>query len=75
MAEIEACIHRKELDEVPKYLTDRWLEQTTLFGSAIAVRNGIEAWFDAGVKTPIIVPSDVQGGQFRTFEEFFAIWD
>ncbi|MEJ2133032.1 MAG: LLM class flavin-dependent oxidoreductase [Gammaproteobacteria bacterium] len=60
--------------DVPKYLTDEWLADTTLFGSASKVRDGIEAWFDAGIKTPIIVPSSASGGQLQAFEEFFAIW-
>jgi len=38
------------------------------------VRDGIEAWFDAGIKTPIIVPSSAVGNQMKAFEEFFAIW-
>ncbi len=55
-------------------LTDRWLADTTLFGSKNKVRDGIEAWFDAGIKTPIIVPSSAVGNQLKAFEEFFAIW-
>jgi alkanesulfonate monooxygenase SsuD/methylene tetrahydromethanopterin reductase-like flavin-dependent oxidoreductase (luciferase family) len=39
------------------------------------VRDGIEAWFDAGIKTPIIVPSSAVGNQLKAFEEFFAIWN
>ena len=53
---------------------DRWLADTTLFGSKSKVRDGIEAWFDAGIKTPIIVPSSAVGNQLKAFEEFFAIW-
>ena len=53
---------------------NRWLADTTLFGRPAQVREGIEAWFDAGIKTPIIVPSSTNGGQFRAFEEFFGIW-
>ena len=45
------------------FLTDRWLADTTLFGTAEMVRDGVEAWFDAGIKTPIIVPSSASGGQ------------
>jgi alkanesulfonate monooxygenase SsuD/methylene tetrahydromethanopterin reductase-like flavin-dependent oxidoreductase (luciferase family) len=56
-------------------LSDRWLADTTLFGSASDVRQGIEAWFDAGIKTPIIVPSAVAGGQMQAMDEFFALWD
>ncbi len=75
MEGIERCIENNDLDRVPFFLTDRWLADTTLFGSATDVREGIEAWFDAGVKTPIIVPSAVTGGQFQAFDEFLEIWD
>ena len=74
MTAVEAALADKDLDRVPACLSDRWLADTTLFGSASAVRDGIEAWFDAGIKTPIIVPSAVKGGQFQAFEEFFGIW-
>ena len=46
-----------------------------VFGSASEVREGVEAWFDAGIKTPIIVPSAVAGGQMQAMEEFFNLWD
>ena len=75
MAGVEAAIAAGEPGRVPDCLSDRWLADTTLFGSAAEVREGIEAWFDAGVKTPIIVPSSANGGQFAAFEEFFSIWD
>lgn len=75
MEGVEECMRENDLDRVPQFLTDRWLADTTLFGTASQVREGIEAWFDAGVKTPIIVPSAVAGGQFQAFEEFFGIWD
>ena len=63
------------LDLIPDALSDRWLADTTLFGTPSQVRDGIEAWFDSGIKCPIIVPSAIQGGQFQAFEEFFSIWD
>ena len=75
MAGVEAAMEAGEFDRVPDALSDRWLADTTLFGSAAEVRDGIEAWFDAGIKTPIIVPSFANGGQFVAFEEFFSIWD
>ena len=55
--------------------SDRWLADTTLFGSAAEVREGIEEYFDIGIKTPIIDPSSANGGQFVAFGEFFAIRD
>ena len=63
------------MEQVAASLSDRWLADTTLFGSAAKVREGIEAWFDAGVKTPIIVPSAVSGGQMAALQQFFDIWD
>ena len=74
MEGVEECMESNDLDRVPHFLTDRWLSDTTLFGTASQVRDGIEAWFEAGIKTPIIVPSAVTGGQFQAFEEFFGIW-
>ena len=74
MDAVAAALAAKDFARVPECLTDRWLADTTLFGSAAEVREGIEAWFDAGVKTPIIVPSSTGGGQMQAFEEFFAIW-
>jgi alkanesulfonate monooxygenase SsuD/methylene tetrahydromethanopterin reductase-like flavin-dependent oxidoreductase (luciferase family) len=75
MSGVEEALAAKDLDRVPECLSDRWLADTTLFGSASEVREGIEAWFDAGIKTPIIVPSSASGGQMQAIEEFLAIWD
>ncbi len=75
MNAVEAAIADKDLDRVPECLSDRWLADTTLFGSASEVREGIEAWFDSGIKTPIIVPSAVSGGQMQAIQEFFDLWD
>ena len=75
MAGVEAAIRGNDMDGVGRALSDQWLADTTLFGSAAEVREGIEAWFDAGIKTPIIVPSSANGGQFVAFEEFFSIWE
>ena len=74
MDAVEAALGAKDFARVGECLSDRYLADTTLFGSAAQVREGIEAWFDAGIKTPIIVPSSTKGGQFQAFEEFFAIW-
>jgi alkanesulfonate monooxygenase SsuD/methylene tetrahydromethanopterin reductase-like flavin-dependent oxidoreductase (luciferase family) len=74
MTGVEQALADKDLDRVPECLSDRWLDDTTLSGNATEVREGIEAWFDAGIKTPIIVPSAVAGGQMQAIEEFFALW-
>jgi alkanesulfonate monooxygenase SsuD/methylene tetrahydromethanopterin reductase-like flavin-dependent oxidoreductase (luciferase family) len=74
MEAVEAAIAAGDMDRIPACLSDRWLADTTLFGSAAKVRDGIEAWFDAGIRTPIIVPSSARGNQLAAIEEFFAIW-
>jgi len=75
MEGVEAALAAGETDRIAACLSDRWLADTTLFGSATKVRDGIEAWFDAGIRTPIIVPSSVRGNQLAAIDEFFAIWN
>ena len=74
MEGIETAIEIEEVEKIPYFLTDKWLADTTLFGSATQIRDGVEAWFDAGIKTPILVPSSAKGGQMLAFEEMFAIY-
>ena len=44
MTEIERAIAEGRRDDVPRYLTDRWLADVSVFGSASRVRDGVEAW-------------------------------
>jgi len=74
MEGVEAAMEAGDAARAAACLSDRWLADTTLCGSAAKVREGIEAWFDAGIKTPIIVPSSTSGGQMQALEEFFSIW-
>ena len=74
MEGVEKAINDGEIDKISYFLTDKWLADTTLYGSATQVRDGVEAWFDAGIKTPILVPSSASGGQMVAFEEMFAIY-
>ncbi len=75
MTAVEAALEKGDMEGVAAALSDRWLADTTLFGSPAKVREGIEAWFDAGITTPIIVPSAVRGGQLQALKEFFELWD
>jgi alkanesulfonate monooxygenase SsuD/methylene tetrahydromethanopterin reductase-like flavin-dependent oxidoreductase (luciferase family) len=75
MTDVETALAAGDMEAVAASLSDRWLADTTLFGSPSKVREGIEAWFDAGIKTPIIVPSAVKGGQMQALQDFFDIWD
>jgi len=72
MTAIEQAIAEGRRDDVPSYMSERWLSSCTLYGSVSEVREGVEAWFDAGVSTPILVPSSTSGGQLKAVEELFA---
>jgi alkanesulfonate monooxygenase SsuD/methylene tetrahydromethanopterin reductase-like flavin-dependent oxidoreductase (luciferase family) len=72
MTAIEKALAEGRTDDVPKYLTDKWLADNTLFGTAAQVRDGVAAWRDAGVHTPILVPSSAAGNQNKAIEEVFA---
>ncbi len=72
MAAIETAIAEGWNNDVPRYLTDRWLADNTLFGPATKVRDGVEAWREAGVRDPVIVPSSAAGNQITALEEVFA---
>jgi len=72
MEAIEKALEAGDRDAVTNAMHDRWLDDVTLSGSAGEVREGIEAWFDSGVTTPIVVPSSTSGGQLKAIEELFA---
>jgi alkanesulfonate monooxygenase SsuD/methylene tetrahydromethanopterin reductase-like flavin-dependent oxidoreductase (luciferase family) len=75
MEAVEKALANKDHDALPGLLSDRWLADTTLFGTAAQVREGLEAWFEVGVSTPILVPSSAVGRQPQAFQELFAIFD
>jgi len=75
MEAVEAAIETGDRKSIPGLLTDEWLSDVTLYGSADEVREGLQAWYDAGLTTPILVPSSAAGGQFEAFEEVFALFD
>jgi len=75
MQAIEQAIERREIERLPALMSDRWLADVTLFGTASEVRAGVEAWTAAGVKTVIVVPSSTRGGQMQALQETFAVWD
>lgn len=72
MDAIEQAVAEGRRDDVPKYLSDKWLADNTLFGPAARVRDGVAAWRAAGVHTPILVPSSAAGNQMKAIEEVFA---
>jgi alkanesulfonate monooxygenase SsuD/methylene tetrahydromethanopterin reductase-like flavin-dependent oxidoreductase (luciferase family) len=75
MRAIESAQRSGDTATIPSLMSDRWLSDVTLFGSASEVREGFEAWLAAGVRTPILVPSSASGGQMKAFEELFAAFN
>jgi len=71
MEAVEAAIAAGEDEKIPGCLSDKWLTDVTLAGTASQVRDGVEAWRDAGIKTLILVPSSAAGNQFKALEEIF----
>lgn len=72
MTAIEKAAAEKRHEDIPRYLTDAWLAQCTLYGPVSRVRDELDAWYDAGIKTPILVPSSAAGNQIKAIEELFA---
>jgi len=72
MSAIEAAIGEGRQADIPSLMSDKWLADATLFGPASQVRDAIAAWREAGVTTPVIVPSSASGNQLKAVEELFA---
>jgi alkanesulfonate monooxygenase SsuD/methylene tetrahydromethanopterin reductase-like flavin-dependent oxidoreductase (luciferase family) len=72
MAAIEKAIAENRRDDIPNYLTDRWIADNTLCGPPAKIRDGVAAWHAAGVNTPVLVPSSLNGNQLAALDEIFA---
>jgi alkanesulfonate monooxygenase SsuD/methylene tetrahydromethanopterin reductase-like flavin-dependent oxidoreductase (luciferase family) len=72
MAAIEAALSAGRQGDLGTLMSDRWLADATLFGPPGAVREGVAAWREAGITTPILVPSSAAGNQLKAVEEIFA---
>ncbi|HVQ74441.1 MAG TPA: LLM class flavin-dependent oxidoreductase [Candidatus Binatia bacterium] len=74
MTAIRAALAAGREREVPGLMSDRWLSEVTLSGSAAEVREGIEAWYAAGVRTLILVPSSTRGNQMVALQELLDLY-
>ena len=74
MRAVRAAIATHDDGAVRAAMSERWLSDVTLYGSAKDVRDGVEAWRASGVKTVIVVPSSTRGGQMVAFEELIAAY-
>jgi alkanesulfonate monooxygenase SsuD/methylene tetrahydromethanopterin reductase-like flavin-dependent oxidoreductase (luciferase family) len=71
MSAIESAIADGRNGDIPRYLTDRWLADSTLFGPAAKIREGVAAWRDAGIRTPVLVPLSADGDQRTALRQVF----
>ena len=69
MRAIREALSNNEMEKLPDLMSERWLRQVTLYGTAAEVREGVEAWYDTGVKTVIVVPSSARGNQMVAFQD------
>ena len=72
MAAVKRALAENRRDDIPRYLTDRWIVDATLYGSAAKVRDRLGAWYAAGLNTPVLVPNSVNGNQLTALDEIFA---
>jgi alkanesulfonate monooxygenase SsuD/methylene tetrahydromethanopterin reductase-like flavin-dependent oxidoreductase (luciferase family) len=72
MTAIENAVASGRSDEIGKYLPDRWLADIALFGPAAKIREGVEAWRDAGIRTPVLVPLAADGDPMTAIGDVFA---
>ena len=72
MSAIERALAENRRDDIPHYLTDRWIADATLYGRATRVRDRLGEWYAAGLNTPVLVPNSVNGNQLTALDEIFA---
>jgi len=73
MEAIEDAIARGNKSDHASLMSDAWLDDCTLSGSANEVRDGLDRWYDIGIQ-PIAVMSSLTGGQIKAIGELFEIY-
>ena len=73
MSAIEQAIADGDRDRLPSLMTDAWVDDCTISGSAHHVRDRLEDWMSLGVQ-PIAVMSSTTGGQAVAIGELFAAY-
>lgn len=69
---IEAAIRQNDTASLSKTISDRFIADIAIFGTATQVRDQVDAWHDVGINNLILVPSSIAGNQFRAIEEVLA---
>lgn len=74
MEAIEAALAAKQRDRLTELMSDTWLDDCTLSGTAEQVRDGFEWFAELGIQ-PIAVMTSVSGGQMKGIQELFAAYE
>jgi len=74
MDAIENAINAGERDKVTTLMSDKWLDDCTISGSASFARDRLAEWAASGVH-PIAVMSSTSGGQAKAIGELFAAYN
>ena len=75
MTAIERAVAEGRTIDISRYLPDRWLADCSLFGSPTKIRDEVEAWRAAGIKTPVLVPLSADGNQNTALRQVFAAFE
>jgi alkanesulfonate monooxygenase SsuD/methylene tetrahydromethanopterin reductase-like flavin-dependent oxidoreductase (luciferase family) len=73
MDAIETALEAGDRESAAAAMSDRWVDDCTISGSASAVRGRLAGWFAIGV-TPIAVMSSTTGGQAKAIRQLFDIY-
>ena len=73
MTAIEAALAAGDREQVPTLMSDEWIDDCTISGSAGVVRDRVDEWLAMGV-LPILVMSSTSGGQAVAIRELFAAY-
>ena len=71
---VEEAIEAGNKDAVTGLMTNEWLDDCTISGSASKVRERLAEWANAGVM-PIAVMSSTTGGQAKAIGELFEAYN
>lgn len=75
MAAAEQAIAAGDTADLGRYLTDAWLADVTLFGTPAQIRDGVDGWREAGIKSPVLVPLSPDGSQETALRQTFAAFE
>lgn len=73
MTAIEAALDADDRKRLPSLMSDAWIDDCTISGSAAVLRDRVDDWLGMGV-LPILVMSSTSGGQAVAIRELFAAY-